>query len=94
MAARYGVETFAHPIEAELIEGVDRTTEPGEAIDAGGLEIGSLLTPGHTAGMLNFVVNEKDVFTGDTLFRGSVGRRAGARVRRASRICGTRSWTC
>ena len=26
---RYGVETYAHPIEAELMEGVDRTIEPG-----------------------------------------------------------------
>ena len=37
------------------------------------LTIESLLTPGHTAGMLNFVVNGTDVFTGDTLFKGSVG---------------------
>jgi hydroxyacylglutathione hydrolase len=70
---RHGVETIAHPIEAELIEGVDRTTEPGETIEAGALRIGSVLTPGHTAGMLNFVVDDTDVFTGDTLFRGSVG---------------------
>ncbi len=70
---KHGVETYAHPIEAGLMEGVDRTIEPGEVISAGGLEIGSLHTPGHTAGMLNFVVNDLDVFTGDTLFRGSVG---------------------
>jgi hydroxyacylglutathione hydrolase len=70
---RYDVETYAHPIEAELLEGVDHTIEPGEVISAGGLEVGSLHTPGHTAGMLSFVVNDRDVFTGDTLFRGSVG---------------------
>ena len=70
---RFGVETYAHPIEADLLEGVDRTIEPGEVISAGALEIGSLHTPGHTAGMLSFVVNDRDVFTGDTLFRGSVG---------------------
>ena len=70
---RFNVETYAHPIEAELLAGVDHTIEPGEVISAGGLEIGSLHTPGHTAGMLNFVVNDRDVFTGDTLFRGSVG---------------------
>jgi hydroxyacylglutathione hydrolase len=70
---RYDVETYAHPIEAELLHGVDHTIEPGEVLSAGGLEIGSLHTPGHTAGMLNFVVNDRDVFTGDTLFRGSVG---------------------
>ena len=70
---RYDVTTYAHPIEAELMEGVDRRIEPGEVISEGGLEIGSLHTPGHTGGMLNFVVNDLDVFTGDTLFRGSVG---------------------
>src|SRR3954464_5195394 len=68
-----GVEILAHPIEAELIDQVDRTIEAGETIEVGGLSIESLLTPGHTAGMLNFVVNGTDVFTGDTLFKGSVG---------------------
>jgi hydroxyacylglutathione hydrolase len=70
---RYGVEIVAHPIEAEQLTDVDRTIEPGETLEAGGLEIGSLHTPGHTGGMLNFVVNDGDVFTGDTLFKGSVG---------------------
>ena len=70
---RHGVEILAHPIEAELIDQVDRTIEPGETVEVGGLAIESLLTPGHTAGMLNFVVNGGDVFTGDTLFKGSVG---------------------
>ena len=70
---RHGVEIVAHPIEAELIDQVDRTIEPGETLEVGGLEIDSVLTPGHTAGMLNFIVNGGDVFTGDTLFKGSVG---------------------
>ena len=70
---RHGVEIVAHPIEAELIDQVDRTIEPGETREVGGLKIDSVLTPGHTAGMLNFIVNDGDVFTGDTLFKGSVG---------------------
>jgi hydroxyacylglutathione hydrolase len=70
---RHGVEILAHPLEAEQLLDVDRTIEPGETIEAGGLRIESLHTPGHTAGMLNFVVNGGDVFTGDTLFKGSVG---------------------
>jgi hydroxyacylglutathione hydrolase len=71
---RYGVEILAHPLEAARLEDVDRTIEPGELVlDAGGLRIGALHTPGHTDGMLNFVVNGDDVFTGDTLFKGSVG---------------------
>ena len=68
-----GVEILAHPIEAELIDDVDRVITPDEELRVGGLTIESLLTPGHTAGMLNFVVNGTDVFTGDTLFKGSVG---------------------
>ena len=70
---RLGVEILAHPLEAELIDDVDRVLEPDEELRVGGLTIESLLTPGHTAGMLNFVVNGSDVFTGDTLFKASVG---------------------
>jgi hydroxyacylglutathione hydrolase len=68
-----GVETVAHPVEAELLDGVDSTVEPGETLEVGGLRIETLHTPGHTAGMLNFVVDGAEVFTGDTLFKGSVG---------------------
>ena len=73
---------------------VDRTIEPGETLEVGGLKIGALHTPGHTAGMLNFVVNDSDVFTGDTLFKGSVGgvRAPGSTTLRGP--AGTRSWTC
>ena len=70
---RLGVEVIAHPWEAEQIGGADHTIEPGETLEIGGLRIESLHTPGHTKGMLNFVVNGKEVFTGDTLFKGSVG---------------------
>jgi hydroxyacylglutathione hydrolase len=66
-------EVLAHPVEAELLEGVDRTIEPGYTFDVGGLHVETLHTPGHTAGMLNFVINGEEVFTGDTLFKGSVG---------------------
>jgi hydroxyacylglutathione hydrolase len=44
-----------------------------ETLTIDGLKIQALHTPGHTAGMLSFLVNENAVFTGDTLFRESVG---------------------
>ena len=64
-------EVLAHPLEE--VDGRTGTIEPGERILAGGLEIEALHTPGHTAGMLSFVVDGSEVFTGDTLFKGSVG---------------------
>jgi hydroxyacylglutathione hydrolase len=67
------VEVLAHPLEAESLDGVDRTIEPGETLQFGKLTVETLHTPGHTAGMLNFVVDGTEVFTGDTLFKGSVG---------------------
>lgn len=70
---RLGVEILAHPLEAERLMDVDRAIEPGEVLAVGDLRIDGLHTPGHTAGMLNFRVDGTDVFTGDTVFRGSVG---------------------
>ena len=71
---RYGCEVVAHPIEAELIDDgvVDRTIDPGTVIESGGLSFEALHTPGHTAGMISFRTPDA-VFTGDTLFKGSVG---------------------
>ena len=70
---RFGARVLAHPLEAERVEVCDGTIDAGEELVVGGLAIVGLATPGHTDGMLNFRVNEDDVFTGDTLFRGSVG---------------------
>jgi len=47
----------------------------GEQIQFGNTKIDVLFTPGHTEGGVCFVVNDsKVVFTGDTLFEGSIGR--------------------
>jgi hydroxyacylglutathione hydrolase len=52
--------------------------EAGDAFGLGALAVRALATPGHTGGMLSFLVSGQErgaehVFTGDTLFRGSVG---------------------
>jgi len=44
-----------------------------EAVEVGGLHIEALPTPGHSDDMVAFVVNDEAVFTGDTLFKDSVG---------------------
>lgn len=53
------------------------TIEAGERLRFGELEVRPLHTPGHTGGMLSFLVEPPTapaaVFTGDTLFKDSVG---------------------
>jgi hydroxyacylglutathione hydrolase len=58
--------------EAEEVAGRTGTLAPGDVVAAGDLRIETIHTPGHTAGMLSFLV-DGHVFTGDTLFKGSVG---------------------
>ena len=70
---RFGVEILAHPLEAERLLDVDRAFEPGELLTVGELRIDALHTPGHTDGMVAFRVSDRHLFTGDTLFKGSVG---------------------
>ena len=70
--AHPAIEVLIHPSEADLVEGVTGTIEGGESVEAGGLEVRTLFTPGHTKGMLALIAGD-DVFTGDTLFRRSVG---------------------
>jgi glyoxylase-like metal-dependent hydrolase (beta-lactamase superfamily II) len=62
-----------HPLELDLVEGATGTLDGGETVRVGDLSVEALHTPGHTAGMLALVVDGSDVFTGDTLFKGSVG---------------------
>ncbi len=80
-----GVEIIAHPIEAELIDDVDRETEPNEVLEVGGLTIEFTHTPGHAAGMLAIKVNGERRVHRRHAVQGLGGRRARARVDRLRR---------
>jgi hydroxyacylglutathione hydrolase len=79
MRERYGAPVLAHALEApRLAGGADALLADGDVVESGGLRIDAIHTPGHTDGMLAFVVNGSECFTGDTLFAGSVGGVRGA----------------
>ncbi len=73
IAAHPDAPILIHRLERALVPQATGDLVPGETLTVGGLEIKLLHTPGHTAGMVSVLVNGSDVFTGDTLFRGSVG---------------------
>lgn len=73
LEAHPGTPVLIHQAEREHVPQATGTIAPGEKLAVGGLEIEAIPTPGHTAGMLSFLVNGSDLFTGDTLFRNSVG---------------------
>ena len=60
-----GIVVLGHPDEP-------MQAEPFAPLQIGDLEVDAIHTPGHTAGMLNFTV-PGHVFTGDTLFKHSIG---------------------
>jgi hydroxyacylglutathione hydrolase len=69
-----GVPMVAHPdAAAEIPDEVEQTIDEGEKLLTGGLEIEAILTPGHAAGHLAYLVNGTDLFTADVLFKGTVG---------------------
>ena len=72
LARHPDAQVLIHPGERDQVEGATGTIEPGDTVQAGGLSIEAIHTPGHTNGMLSFLV-DGNVFTGDTLFKNSVG---------------------
>jgi glyoxylase-like metal-dependent hydrolase (beta-lactamase superfamily II) len=62
--------------QAQALAGA-QPLEPGARLSFGELTVEALATPGHTSGMLSFLTHDPGspdaVFTGDTLFKASVG---------------------
>jgi len=65
-SAMFGVQAHATPHNSEILDAVSH-------LDLAGINIEVLHTPGHTPGGVSFLVGNH-LFTGDTLFKDSVGR--------------------
>ncbi len=70
---RFGCPVCGHRAERRYFGSLDRELQDGDELATGGLHIRAIHVPGHTVGQLAFLVNEERVFTGDTLFRRTVG---------------------
>lgn len=79
--AETSAPVLAHPSEREWIAGCEDTIEDGAELTSGALTVRVLHIPGHTVGQLAFLVTIQGesvgVFTGDTLFKGSIGGNRG-----------------
>ena len=72
--ARFGCPVCGHGAERELFGGLDVETRATATRSArAACSVRAIHVPGHTQGQLAYLVNDERVFTGDTLFRESVG---------------------
>ena len=82
-----GAKIAVHRLETEYLENPNKSMTGGETISAdilldendiltfGGISLKVIHTPGHTKGSCCFICeSEKIMFSGDTLFKGSIGR--------------------
>ncbi|KAB1197494.1 MULTISPECIES: MBL fold metallo-hydrolase [Haloferax] len=74
--AAQGVEAVIP--EPSVARGVDydidyTTVADGDVLSVGGVSIRAIHTPGHTSGMTSYLVDDRVVLTGDSLFIESVG---------------------
>ncbi len=90
LRAHFGSRVIMHAGDAEMLtnpapdlvpiygyarvgKGADVFVHGGDVLQLAGLEIQVLSTPGHSPGGVCYIV-ERNIFSGDTLFQGSIGR--------------------
>lgn len=74
LSERLAVPVAAHQLTAEKLDfPVKHILQAGDRTKVGELCVESIATPGHADGHLAFLVDETDCFTGDVIFKGTVG---------------------
>jgi len=70
-----GSSIMIHEYDASMLRNprADKTLREGDIIEFGDIKLRVLHTPGHTKGSIA-LLNSNDLFVGDTLFAGSIGR--------------------
>ncbi len=80
MQKKYAVPICIHRLDASFLEGLEKHETPnnillsdGDVVEFGNVALKVMHTPGHTMGCI-CLVGDKVIFSGDTLFAGSIGR--------------------
>ena len=70
-----GAPILIHELDVPMLKGpfADETLHDGDLVQVGEIVLRVLHTPGHSQGSISLIGNDV-VFTGDTLFAGSIGR--------------------
>jgi glyoxylase-like metal-dependent hydrolase (beta-lactamase superfamily II) len=70
-----GAHILIHESDAPMLKNpsADKTLREGDIIELGDIKLRVLHTPGHSKGSVA-LLGEEEVFVGDTLFAGSIGR--------------------
>ena len=53
---------------------IDKKLDENEEINVGDITVRTIFTPGHSPGSTSFLVNNQILFSGDTLFKQTIGR--------------------
>ncbi len=82
-AERFGIDVGQGPPDPDMF------VHDGDKVEVDGLQLTAITTPGHTPGSVSYY-SEGMLFSGDTLFRGSIGRTdlpGGDMVQEMTSIC-------
>jgi glyoxylase-like metal-dependent hydrolase (beta-lactamase superfamily II) len=74
---RTGWKAMAARMSWDIAQGPpdpDQFVSDGDVVEVAGLRLTAITTPGHTPGSVSYYAEEGMLFSGDTLFRGSIGR--------------------
>jgi len=76
LRAATGARVHVHPADAHMLGPVlpDAFLGDGQTLALGKTELRAVHTPGHTPGMVSFVLDGERAIVGDTLFEGGPGR--------------------
>jgi len=77
IAAATGAQICIHKADAPHLDGVGMELQGGEKLSVGEMTVEVVHIPGHTAGQILLILDGEDAFTGDTLFRRSIGGNRG-----------------